>query len=64
MENQGKCSEERNPASLKQKRQNPEGGTRRGFALNKNRQSWRIEFWLPERNDQYSYFHVFSFSRR
>ena len=47
MENQGRCSEERNPASLKHKRQNPDRLSRRGFALNKNRQSWRIEIWLP-----------------
>jgi len=64
MENQGRCSEERNPASLKQKRQNPDWLSRRGLALNKNRHSWRIEIWLPERNDQHGEFHVLSFSRR
>jgi len=42
MENQGGCAEERNSASLKQKRQNLDWLSHRGFALNKNRQSWRL----------------------
>jgi len=31
-----------------EKRQNPEGSSRGGLALTKNRRSWRVETWLPE----------------
>jgi len=63
MEKQGRCTEERNPAQLKQKQQNPDRLFRRGLVLNKICQSWRIEIWLPERNGQHGGFDVFSFSR-
>jgi hypothetical protein len=42
MENQGGCTEVRNPARLKRKRGNPDRLSCWGFALNKNRQSWRL----------------------
>jgi hypothetical protein len=42
MENQEKCTEEHNPARLKQKRESPDRLSCRGCALNKNRQNWRL----------------------
>ena len=35
------------PESIKEKSKGPAGSSRRGLALTKNRQSWRIEIWLP-----------------
>ena len=46
-ENRQGCVEACNCLRNGEKRQNPEGVSRRGSALTKNRQSWRIEIWLP-----------------
>jgi len=39
----------------REKRQNPDGVTRRGSALTKNRPNWRIEIWLPTCNSFHNY---------
>ena len=49
-ENPQGCVEAWNCLRNGQKRQNPEGVTRRGSALTKNRTNWRIEIWLAARN--------------